>query len=71
MLSVMLFVSLFFEWISLVASAFQQQRVWVIEMMGGECDGVAIIISVSVDLGCVLRRELFLCSVLFYAVSLR
>ena len=25
------------------------------EMMGGGCDGVAIIISVSVDLGCVLR----------------
>ena len=35
------------------------------------CDGVAIIISVLVDFGCVLRRELFPCSVLFYAVSLR
>lgn len=40
-------------------------------MMGGGCDGVAIIISVLVDFGCVLRRELFLCSVLLYAVSLR
>ena len=29
------------------------------------CDGVAIIISMLVDLGCVLRRELFPCSVLF------
>ena len=35
------------------------------------CDGVAIIISVLVDVGCVLSRELFPCSVLFYAVSLR